>query len=166
MKKLIGLLLIFISVNSFAQKGSIKGNVIFKLDSLALPGATITISGTRTGTQADINGKFELSDLSPGKYDLVLQSIGYGKDTITNVLVNENRATKLVMGLPAGPCYEKTDSKKCPVDGISKNVIPILYGLPGRKLMRKMEKGKVKLGGCEVTGCEPNWFCKEHQLEF
>lgn len=29
-----------------------------------------------------------------------------------------------------------------------------------------MKEGKVKLGGCEVTGCEPNWFCKEHNEEF
>jgi len=104
--------------------------------------------------------------LKAGKYDLVVEYLGYGKDTIQNVVVKDAAATKITLGLPAGECFEKANSKACPVDAKSKNVIPIVYGLPNRRTMRKMKKGKIKLGGCEVTGCEPYWFCKEHNKEF
>ena len=166
MKIVLQILVFIIAIQGFSQTSSIKGNVIFKLDSVSIPGATIIISGTRIGTQTDINGTFEIPELAEGKYDLVLEAIGYGKDTIQNVIVNNNSITEVTLGLPAGKCHQKTSSKKCPIDGKSKNVILILYGLPRERTIRKMKKGKVKLGGCEVTGCEPNWFCKEHSQEF
>ncbi|MEP0211806.1 MAG: carboxypeptidase-like regulatory domain-containing protein [Cellulophaga sp.] len=166
MKKVIQVLIFTIVLTGFSQTGSVSGKVIFKLDSLSVPGATVIISGTKIGAAADINGAFEIPKLKEGNYDLVVEAIGYGKDTIQNVIVNNNSKTKITLGLPAGKCHVKTSSKKCPIDGKTKNVIPILYGLPREKTIRKMKKGKVKLGGCEVTGCEPNWFCKEHKQEF
>jgi hypothetical protein len=166
MKGILIFLVFSISCQVFSQTGSIEGKVIFKLDSLVLPGATVVVSGTRIGAQTDINGFFELSKLKVGKYNLIVEYLGYGKDTIQNVIVKDAAETKIIMGLPAGKCHERTDSKACPLDGKSKYVIPIVYGLPNRKTMRKMEKGKVKLGGCEVTGCEPYWFCEEHKKEF
>ncbi len=166
MKCLLQIFVLILALQGFSQTGAIQGNVIFKLDSIGLPSTTVILSGTKIGAQTDIDGNFKISKLNEGKYDLVVESIGYGKDTIRNVVVNNNSITKITLGLPAGECYKKINSKNCPVDGKSKNVIPIVYGLPGPKTMRKMEKGKVKLGGCEVNGCEPNWFCKEHKKEF
>jgi hypothetical protein len=166
MKKLFLLLFLSLATSSFGQKGSIEGSVVFKLDSTALAGAFVYINETKSGTKADINGKFKLANLSPGEYELVFEIVGYGKDTLTNVVVNNDSVKKIILGLPPGPCYKNTNSKECPVDGKSKSVIPILYGFPDKKMIRKRDKGKIKLGGCEVTGCEPNWFCKIHQLEF
>jgi hypothetical protein len=166
MKKLFKYLFLIISFQLFSQTGSIEGKVIFKLDSSVLPGAIVIINGTRIGSQTDIDGNFNLSKLQTGKYDLIFEYLGYGKDTIQDVIVKDNRVTNITLELPAGECFQKTNSKICPIDGKSINVIPILYGLPDRKMMRRMKKGKIKLGGCEVNGCEPNWFCKEHNKEF
>jgi hypothetical protein len=165
MKRIFKYLVLLISFQVFAQTGSIEGNVIFKLDSSVLPGATVLIGGTNNGTQTDIDGVFELSNLEPGKYDLIFEALFIGQDTIRGVEVKENSVTKLNLGLPS-ECYNSTNSKACPVDGKTNHVIPIVYGLPNRRTMRKMKKGKVKLGGCEVNGCEPNWFCKEHDKQF
>ncbi|WP_051947404.1 carboxypeptidase-like regulatory domain-containing protein [Muricauda sp. MAR_2010_75] len=166
MKNTILLLFFMLVMKLCAQNSSVSGKVFFKLDSSALPGATVLISGSEIGTQADYDGNFELSGLNQGKYDIIVEFVGYGKDTIKNVVLKKNSDLHIDLGLPSGPCYQFTDSNKCPIDGSSKNVIPIIYGLPGKKLMRKMKKGKIKLGGCEVTGCEPNWFCVRHQKEF
>lgn len=166
MKKTTLLLFFMLVANLNAQNSSINGKVFFKLDSLALPGATVIVSGTRIGTQADVNGNYKLAGLNEGKYDLVVEFLGYGKDTIKNVVVEDNANLRIDLGLPAGTCYPHTDSNKCPIDGLSKNVVPIVYGLPSKKTIKKMENGKVKLGSCEVTGCEPNWYCVKHQMRF
>lgn len=166
MRNILKIFVFIISIQGFSQTGGIQGNVIFKLDSIGLPRANVIISGTRIGAQTEDDGTFELTKLQEGKYDLVVESIGYGKDTIRNVDVKKNSITKITLGLPAGVCHKKPKSRKCPVDGKTKNVVPILYGLADGKMRRKMDKGKAKLGGCEVTGCEPNWFCKIHDKEF
>lgn len=50
-------------------------------------------------------------------------------------------------------------SKKCP-NCNSKEVIPIIYGMPGMDLAKKEINGKVKLGGCLVVEGNLNWHCK------
>ena len=46
----------------------------------------------------------------------------------------------------------------------SKNVIPVIYGLPYFTVMNKAEAGKIKLGGCKVQ--KENWWCKDCQKYF
>ena len=165
MKIVIRYLSLILCLYSFGQNGSIEGSVVFNLDSSVLPGAMVTIGGTRLSTQTDIDGNFKFSRLKPGNYDLIYEYLGYGKDTIRNVTVKNNSTTEIKLRLPIR-CYPKSDLKNCPTDGNTKNVIPIVYGLPTKRTLQKSKKGKVKLGSCEVNGCEPRWFCKEHNLEF
>ncbi len=47
---------------------------------------------------------------------------------------------------------------RCPECG-SADVIPIVYGKPGRELMAQAERGEVALGGCILTGNDPAWHC-------
>lgn len=42
----------------------------------------------------------------------------------------------------------------------SAEVLPIMYGLPGPELLQEAKEGKVALGGCEITGDDPLWFCR------
>jgi len=48
----------------------------------------------------------------------------------------------------------------CPKCGSDKNTIPIVYGLADASLLRRSNRGEVKLGGCIVTGHDPKWYCK------
>ena len=50
--------------------------------------------------------------------------------------------------------------KKCP-NCDSKNVIGIVYGMPNYELFQEVERGKVKLGGCEVGLDDPEYACKD-----
>ena len=52
----------------------------------------------------------------------------------------------------------------CP-KGHSDQIIPIVYGYPGPKLMREANECKVKLGGCIVQESDPKWYCKIHKIE-
>ncbi len=57
-------------------------------------------------------------------------------------------------------------AKICPFENHTNQIVPVVYGLPGAKLRRKADKGKVKLGGCLISGCDPQWYCKIHDKTF
>jgi len=42
----------------------------------------------------------------------------------------------------------------------SEQVIPIVYGYPGKELFEDAEKGRVELGGCVVDSHNPDWKCR------
>lgn len=48
----------------------------------------------------------------------------------------------------------------CPKCGSDKNTIPIVYGLADENLLRRSNRGEIKLGGFVVTGRDPKWYCK------
>jgi len=54
---------------------------------------------------------------------------------------------------------------KCPKCGSKKDVIPINYGLPMPELMKKAERGEIRLGGCVVSENDPQWYCKKCQKD-
>ena len=55
-----------------------------------------------------------------------------------------------------------TECPKCK----SKNIIPISYGYPSAKGMKKAEREEIKLGGCCVGKNDPQWYCKNCKREF
>ncbi len=79
-------LLIFIitllSLSSFAQYGSIKGKVTDAVTGESLVGTNILIQGTFSGTITDFDGDFELKDVAPGKYNIVVSYISYDKQIL------------------------------------------------------------------------------------
>jgi hypothetical protein len=52
--------------------------------------------------------------------------------------------------------------RKCPKCGASK-IANILYGYPGLtdRLQKELDEGKTVLGGCCITGDDPQWECVE-----
>ena len=46
----------------------------------------------------------------------------------------------------------------CPSCGTSE-VLRIVYGLPDHELAEQARQGKVALGGCVITGEDPEWRC-------
>jgi hypothetical protein len=49
---------------------------------------------------------------------------------------------------------EIKESSRCPNCG-ERQLIPIVYGLPGAGLMELSEQGRVELGGCVLMGDDP-----------
>ena len=48
----------------------------------------------------------------------------------------------------------------CPDCGTNENVVPIVYGKPGRELVEAAERGEVVIKGCVRPGEAPEWHCK------
>lgn len=57
-------------------------------------------------------------------------------------------------------------TQSCPKCGSSQGVVPIVYGYPGEELMKKAQKGDVKLGGCIIGENNPNWHCNRCQTDW
>lgn len=60
-----------------AAQSVITGKVVNQATQEPIAGASVFISNTSRGTVSDKNGNFELRDISQGKYDLVISSIGF-----------------------------------------------------------------------------------------
>jgi hypothetical protein len=53
----------------------------------------------------------------------------------------------------------------CPVCQ-SRDVVPILYGMPTLRAHKEASEGKVKLGGCIMNIDNPQFHCKNCQHEW
>jgi hypothetical protein len=75
-RALLLIILLFFGIDVFSQNTfSISGIVRDKTETL--PGAGVYISGYKIATSTDNDGKFTISNLKPGSYDLLVQMIGY-----------------------------------------------------------------------------------------
>jgi len=85
-----------INLNLFAQDGGkISGKITDQKTGETLIGATIAIEGSSKGAAADVDGKYLLSGLQPGKYALTIKYIGYQTKAISDVEVKAGEVTNL-----------------------------------------------------------------------
>lgn len=101
MKRNIFVLLIslnFAFFSSFSQESSLNGRITDFETGEGLPGATIMIKGTITGTTSDYDGYFTVGRLSPGKYTIVVSYISYQSVTVI-VEMNGNNSEELNLSL-------------------------------------------------------------------
>ena len=75
-------------------KGTITGTVLDK-DGFPIPGATVVIAGSNTGTATDIKGNFTLKDVPTRTYMVEVSCISYQKMRISDVKVAGGRTTPL-----------------------------------------------------------------------
>jgi TonB-linked SusC/RagA family outer membrane protein len=68
--------LLLLASHAYAQDRTITGTVTGKDDGRPIPGASVTLKGTRKGTQTDPNGKFSIQ-VSKGPQTLIFTFIGY-----------------------------------------------------------------------------------------
>lgn len=91
----ISYVLILLTSSVLAQTGKIAGTVSDKSNSETLIGCTVGISGTTIGATTDINGKYVIGDLKPGKYKVTFRYIGYQTKEITDIEVTDGQVTNL-----------------------------------------------------------------------
>ena len=75
--------------------GTIQGQVVNSEDASPVSSATVQLEGEGIGTLTDLNGRYRLRDVPAGTYELVVNSLGFGRKTITGVTIGAGEATKL-----------------------------------------------------------------------
>ncbi|MEG1586908.1 MAG: TonB-dependent receptor, partial [Bacteroidales bacterium] len=98
--RIIILVFLLISFAAYAvaqtnATGIISGMITDQKLKEPLTGATIQIEGTSLGTIADLDGLFELPNLSPGHYKLVVKYISYKTVILEDVVVESGKKTVL-----------------------------------------------------------------------
>lgn len=74
----VGLLL---SLDLQAQSGIIKGQITDALSNEPIPFANVLLLDSDKGTTTDIDGKYEITGITPGLYDVRASYLGYGEQT-------------------------------------------------------------------------------------
>ena len=90
---LISVLLLFISVYSTAQTGTLRGKIIDGDTGEELIGATVMIIGTSIGSASDLDGNFTISNLDPGTYSFTCQFISFEPVTIQDIEIRADEVT-------------------------------------------------------------------------
>ena len=91
----ISLLLIISTASVFAQTGKIAGKVSDKTTGETLIGLTVGIDGTTKGASTDIEGRYVIINLAPGKYNVTFRYLGYKSKSITGIEVLSGKVTNL-----------------------------------------------------------------------
>ena len=98
--RLLFLTLIYLSGSVLAgTDGTIRGKVSDE-DSMELPGATIYLPALGVGAAADVSGNFIILNIPVGKYDVVVQMVGYQKKTYKEIHVVMDQTVWLNPTLP------------------------------------------------------------------
>jgi outer membrane receptor protein involved in Fe transport len=74
--------------------GKIAGRIIDSETKEGLIGVSVMVKGTNMGAATDFEGDYHINNLSPGKYTLVISSVGYNKMTVENVIVRIDLTTR------------------------------------------------------------------------
>jgi hypothetical protein len=80
---------------------TIKGTITDKQAQSNLPGVSIIVLGSSPlkGTTTDADGKFKLTEMKPGRYDLRISFMGYKEIVLPNILVNTGKEVSVDVGL-------------------------------------------------------------------
>ena len=92
-------LLLFAVPASGQDRGGIAGKVTDKKTGHALPFATVTIVGAQKGGLTDSEGKFLVTGLPPGSYEVKVQFLGYAPTSQTGVTVAAGKPTAVNFAL-------------------------------------------------------------------
>ncbi len=86
---------LFTAVLFSQSQGTIKGNVIDQaMNSEPMLFANVQLKGYETSYQTNFHGNFEISDVAPGTYTLVISYAGYETEELA-VVVEENEISKI-----------------------------------------------------------------------
>ncbi|MEI8204012.1 MAG: TonB-dependent receptor, partial [Bacteroidota bacterium] len=89
---IIIIFLLNISISN-SQTAIIKGKISNSINNEAIPFASVLIQGTNTGVTSDIDGKYELKNLNPGVYNIMVSMIGFEKKSEMEVMVTNSKPT-------------------------------------------------------------------------
>ena len=78
-------ILLFLSLNVFAQQGKIEGKVVESKSNTPVPGATITANGSTNGTITDLEGRYTISIKANEETVLTISSMGYSTKEISGI---------------------------------------------------------------------------------
>jgi len=166
------LIVLFLMVYSVASGQTLKGKIVDGKNNRPISWATLILhskGGNRQVNIADLGGKFSFSRIDTSNdLEITFSAIGFRDTTFRSIAIKGDTTITLVY-LHYCQYDASIKNKRCPTCKRKDNVIPILYGLPiaiNNKDPAKDDGKKYILAGCEITGCDPHWYCKRDKTSF
>jgi hypothetical protein len=162
MKSIFTIIIFFTLSFGFSQNGELSGIITERNIEKGFPGLTVELINNGKvifETQTDFDGKYNFKNIPLGTYSMEISGAGMRKEAVENIEIK----TQHIIINYVYPNLCVANKKICP-KGHSDNIIPIVYGLPTKKLIKKAENKKVILGGCALS--YEKWHCVEHNLDF
>lgn len=161
----ICILLFILQMSGFSQNyGTVQGVVYDSTEKEVIPYVHIRIIETGQNASSDAEGKFRLDKVPAGEHTLQCLFVGYSTQSkYIRIIEDSTIHVKINMAVCE---HDQLGGGDCPECKRSDQVIPIVYGKPSRKTLKKAEKGKVFLGGCIIQKCQPHWYCKRDSIRF
>jgi hypothetical protein len=73
--------------------GRITGRVVERGTNLPLPGVNVLVEGTQLGTVTDLDGRYDVMRVPPGRHTVVISFVGFSTVRVSNVEVATDRTT-------------------------------------------------------------------------
>ncbi|MFA3781459.1 TonB-dependent receptor domain-containing protein [Melioribacteraceae bacterium 4301-Me] len=126
------------------SKGSVSGKVVDSTTGEAVIGANVLLSGTNFGDASDIEGKYLISNVEEGTYEIAVSCIGYAKKKISNVEVKANSNTVINITLqPEAISVEEVvvtskaeNSYEAALINLQKNAVSISDGISAEQIKK------------------------------
>ena len=151
-----------------AQTSILSGQVLDSQMGGGLAGATVLLKQDTTvvaGCSTKQDGSFQLQRPRSGEYTLEVIATCYRAKRVQLMGTGANPAPFRIL-LP-GFCtyaYKRGTIPPC-LGGHTDQIVPIAYGLADARTLEKAKKGRLYLGGCRITGCDPGYYCLLHKRE-
>ncbi len=141
-------LIISVAFALTGQTGTIEGKATDKKTGEALPGVMVTIDGTTMGASADIDGKFIITNVKPGKYKLRASYISFdplvfegvevkaGKTTSVPVVMSENTVALQEVTITG---VKKTNTDVSMINTTRMSPL-VSIGISGQQILRSQDR--------------------------
>jgi hypothetical protein len=157
-----------LTLPGIAQTAILSGQVLDSQMGGGLAGAMVLLrqdTTVFTGCSTAQDGSFQLQKPRSGEYTLEVIAIGYRAKRVQLIGTGDGAAPLRIL-MPGFCAYAYTRGTIPPcLGGHTDQIVPIAYGLPTARTMEKAKKGKLYLGGCGSTGCDPGYYCLLHKRE-
>ena len=136
-----------LSVTAFGQ-GSLQGKIIDIKTKESIVGASVYIQGTTIGSSTDIEGNYNIKNVKPGTYNIMVSFISYKLDTIPGIKVRKDKVTILDHGLTetttqlkevSVTARKKTDTEISQINN-SKQSNLIIVGVSSQQISKSQDK--------------------------
>jgi hypothetical protein len=171
MKSLITIKFLFFASFCFGQTQQ-NSDAVYDLAIAYRPATIQLLTDTSSFPASNINniGKMTYTNIKPGHYKILISGQGQPSVIKDSILVGQGQKLVLTFKI-SGPClydHPKDYIPTCPKNHTD-SIIPIVYGLVatrGDTFIKDKKDMKVKYAGCVTTECDPQFYCKEHDIEF
>lgn len=131
----------------FSQGGAIVGTISDDQSNETLIGCSVQLQGTTKGTITDLDGKYQLSDIAPGNYNLVFSYISYDQQ-IVKAVVEKGKTTTIDIRMKSATveleavtvaAKRRTDTDMAMISSIKSNDL-IVSGISSQQIARSQDK--------------------------